>query len=82
MLAKAFRAINRALPDDYFSRLQAAYWWLADHHRGQFTPEYRALCAVGKIYRPGPLENGTDELSTDAYNDACDACDCKHERLS
>jgi hypothetical protein len=29
------------------------YWFLADHHGGQGSEEYKCLCALGQIYNPG-----------------------------
>ena len=30
-----------------------AYWAMTDWHAGQSSPEYAALCALGRIYSPG-----------------------------
>jgi|GEM_PF-7124422 len=30
-----------------------AYWHYADYNNGQWSPEYAALCALGKIFKPG-----------------------------
>lgn len=35
---------------------QAAYWWLAENHNGQWSNRYAELCWLGRYYRPGALE--------------------------
>jgi len=30
-----------------------AYWALTEWHAGQFSPEYAALCELGKVFPPG-----------------------------
>ena len=40
------------------------YWSFSEWHGGQFSPEYRALSALGRIYDPGMTdgpENGSGE---------------------
>ena len=72
-LTLAMRAINRAT-NDRFDRLDALYWYCADHHRGQYSAEYRVLCAVGTIFRPSPMAHGPDSAEAiAAYNDAVEA---------
>lgn len=33
--------------------IAGAYWALAEWHAGQWSPEYSALCALGKVFSPG-----------------------------
>jgi hypothetical protein len=35
------------------SLIIGAYCFCADYHGGQWSPEYRALSALGKVFRPG-----------------------------
>ena len=44
----------------HFDRVQGAYWYFADHHRGQGSPEYQALSALTEVYSPGIGETGPD----------------------
>jgi hypothetical protein len=37
------------------SLIVGAYWFCSDYHGGQWSPEYRALSALGKVFKPGPL---------------------------
>jgi hypothetical protein len=30
-----------------------SYWFFSDYHGGQWSAEYRALCALGEIFDPG-----------------------------
>ena len=48
----------------------ALYWWLADNHGGQGSPEYAALSQLSRIYKPGPMESGVqpDSSEEDVYN--------------
>lgn len=67
---------------DAMARAQAAYWWYADHHNGQWSREYMKLCSVSRVYSPGMLES--DPNMSDAialYDMKCDEHGCTHERL-
>lgn len=33
---------------------EAAYWYASEWHGGQASPEYALLCAVSRLYTPGP----------------------------
>lgn len=35
------------------SLIVGAYWFLAENHGGQGSLEYRVLCRLGEIYKPG-----------------------------
>lgn len=41
--------------------LPGAYWALTEWHAGQYSPEYRALCAIGSIFQPGMSQPPTEE---------------------
>lgn len=48
--------------------LIGSYWSLTEWHGGQWSPEYRALCAIGGIFSPGMScppkeEDGTGEFA-------------------
>lgn len=48
--------------------LTGAYWAFSECHGGQNSPEYAAMCAIGRVYSPG-CSNGPEEESSahDAY---------------
>jgi hypothetical protein len=51
-----------------------AYWALSEWHGGQSSPEYAALCALGRIYRPGYESTPTeDDPAFAAYDAVCSA---------
>jgi hypothetical protein len=41
--------------------LIGAYWSLTEWHAGQWSIEYRALCAIGSIFKPGMSGPPTEE---------------------
>jgi hypothetical protein len=59
----------------------ARFWWLNDHHDGQWSRRYARLCKLARSYRPGPLECGpTDSESQAIYDNLCDREGCGHAR--
>jgi len=48
-----------------------AYWHYADYHRGQWSTEYAALCALGEIFQPG-MDCLGDNATYDALGDIAD----------
>lgn len=61
-------AIGESDYADIGSLIVGAYWHYAEWHNGQWSPEYRALCALGNVFSPGMTrgpEPGTSER--DAY---------------
>jgi hypothetical protein len=38
-----------------FDIVEAWYLYLSDNHSGQFSPEYKRLCAILEYFRPSPL---------------------------
>lgn len=58
---------------DLGSLIVAAYWCLTEWHAGQASPEYAALCALGRVFRPGPCSSGPEPESceADAYEMLC-----------
>jgi len=55
-LARSFGV--EAGPGRRFCAAQAAYWWLADNHGGQWSPEYAELSWLSRYYKPGMMESG------------------------
>jgi hypothetical protein len=43
--------------------ITGAYWHYTEWHRGQDSPEYAALCALGKVYSPN-MDKPDDDNST------------------
>ena len=35
-----------------------AWWYFVDNHGGQWSPEYRASCQLGRFYAAGPVARG------------------------
>jgi hypothetical protein len=67
---------------DRFDIVSAHYWWYADHHSGQWSPEYERLSRISEYYRPGRLEVGpVTENARAIYDRLCDLDNCDHERL-
>ncbi len=67
---------------DRFDVVQAYYWWLTDHHNGQFSPEYARLSKLAKLYKPSIFENRPNTYDSRViYNTLCDAEGCDHDRL-
>lgn len=79
--ALSFMDGDREDDSNVFSLLAAAYWFYSDHHRGQWSDEYRIMSMID--YRPGLAESGPEEGSVDAmiYDDACDIEGCEHPRI-
>ncbi len=43
-----------------------AYWALTEWHAGQNSPEYAAMCALGRIFSPG-MSSGPEEGTGEEY---------------
>jgi hypothetical protein len=48
--------------------ITGAYWFFADYHDGQWSEEYKCLCALGQVFKPGrssfcPEEEGEVYIS-------------------
>jgi hypothetical protein len=68
-----FRIIG-LVPND-IDGAEAIYWFLADHHNGQSSLEYRMLSLLSEQFSPPRLSHGIDscdELSQDYYHELCD----------
>ena len=53
---------------DLGSLIAAAYWILSEWHAGQASPEYRALCQLGRVFKPGMTSGPEpDSSEADAY---------------
>lgn len=50
-----------------------SYWALTKWHGGQSSPEYAAMCALGRVFSPGPCASGPEPESdeSDAYDAVC-----------
>lgn len=75
------RATKRALPgkDHYFERVEALYWWLVEHHGGQWSWEYEAQSKLSRAYKPGCMDNGPmTETSQLMYDALCAENGCEH----
>ena len=55
-----FWSIGEFETADIGSVLEGAYWFFSDYHSGQFSDEYKALCAIGKVFSHGRCSNGVD----------------------
>jgi glutathione S-transferase len=53
------------------------YWFYADYHGGQASPEYRALSSLGGVYSPG-MTHGPDSpgeiAAYEMLEDLCNLC--------
>jgi hypothetical protein len=68
---------------DRMTRAQAAYWWYADHHGGQFSQGYKRFCSVARVYTPGLMEWGPNtDQSIELYLSMCEENGCEHDGLS
>jgi hypothetical protein len=85
-LGDLFRALKSNEPYlERYERIITAYYWLVDHHCGQWSWEYAAQCRLMRVYEPGPtmwVDSEDNELIQVAYNGLCDAENCQHERLT
>lgn len=52
------------------SMLVAAYWHLSHWYSGQWSDEYRALCMIGQIFKPG-MSNGPVRGDSEYYAYQC-----------
>jgi hypothetical protein len=50
-----------------FSAAEALYEALRLNHRGTGSDEYRSLCRLGRIFRPGVASVGLDESGREVY---------------
>ena len=56
---------------DLSALLIGSYWALSEWHSGQTSDEYRALCAIGRIYSPnasGVEPESSEEIAYDLLN--------------
>ena len=44
------------------SLLIGTYWFCGDYHSGQWSTEYRLLCAIGNFYGPSSLKEDSSEF--------------------
>lgn len=47
--------------------IEGAWYWFADHHRGQYHVTYAALSALGTIFSPG-MGSEPEASAQDAYD--------------
>ena len=60
-----------------------AYWALTEWHGGQWSDEYRAMCALSKVFSPGMSSAPTEEDGGgefEAYRAVGDYFQAKHAR--
>ncbi len=43
--------------------LAGAYWFTTHHHSGQWSPEYKAMCVIGRVFSPGCCRGPEPESS-------------------
>lgn len=48
-----------------------AYWALTEWHAGQSSPEYAAMCALGRIFKPGMSSMNEDDPAWETYLSFC-----------
>ncbi len=40
--------------------IPGAYWFYCHHHDGQWSDEYRLVCQLGRLFKPGPCSYGPE----------------------
>lgn len=65
---------------DRFDIVAAYYWWLSDHYDGMGSKNYRRLCKLSKVYRPGMSERSPGP-NPEGYDALCERAGCTHPRL-
>ena len=64
-----------------FDLVDGYYWWLVDHHTGQWSERYARMSKMQQYYRPSRLAHGPESEEAQAIYDAlCDKAQCAHER--
>jgi len=70
-MSAPYRMADMALTrKDVFSVAQALYWYCADYHGGQWSPEYAVLSKLA--YHPGRMEHCVcrdDSTASSLYDD-------------
>ena len=51
-----------------------AYWFCADHHDGQWSDGYAALCRIGEVFTPGAVSNGPESNEAREVYSSLRAC--------
>lgn len=60
--------LGEGLESDCSDLIVGAYWAMAHWHGGQNSPEYAALCTLGKVFKPGmACEPNEDDNEYPAY---------------
>jgi hypothetical protein len=80
-LGDVFRTIKQERLQEGIERIVPAYYWLAEHHCGQWSWEYEAQCRLGRVFSPGAswIQGGPEE---EMYEILCAANGCDHEGLT
>ena len=65
-----------------FDIVQGYYYWLVDHHEGQWSKSYARLCKVSHYYKPGMNESEPDEIGMLVYDELCSRHQCTHKSFS
>jgi hypothetical protein len=63
---------------DRFEIADTYYWWLADHHEGQWSRKYERLSQLSRSYSPSPLARTAE--NPEAYAELCRREGCKHDK--
>ena len=63
---------------DRFDIVEGYYWWLNDHHEGQWSKGYENLCRVGRYFKPSTLSEGPEsDQANEVYDSLCMRHGCK-----
>ena len=69
------------MPQGYtrFDIVDGWYWWLMEHHTGQWSDAYARLSQLSRLYKPSYTANGpTGEVAQSIYDTLCDKHNCHH----
>lgn len=65
-----------------FDIVDGHYWWLVDHHDGQWSPEYARLSRITQYFTPSRLANKpTDYAGEVVYDNLCEKHGCTHASI-
>jgi hypothetical protein len=74
-LGDIFRTL-KAHGADKFELIEMAYWWLFEHHQGQYSQPYRDMCRLEQSYSPGAMRNKPHRH--DLFDLLCEEACCEH----
>ena len=61
-----------------FDIVEGYYWWLVEHHSGQWSEEYARQCKVSRYFTPSRLASGPEDMGQIVYNSLCEKHGCTH----